>query len=224
MKLKIVAIASSLLLTLTGCSGLMDELNRDLLKSDVTKEELQTLLLTKSDLPGFTIMPETATERAERIEITEQYSLNANTCSKKVSEIGLGEYFIDEQNFISVSSIAEPTCVSASLFKEATEEASTEGTEKLYRTSLEQDGGEVTYLNVTKKDIGLGEDILSYNITANIDYSDFSVIMDSWDVSIFTDKATVTLTIDSYNSETDFILIQNLVNITRSKIAALESQ
>lgn len=199
----------------------MDELNRDLLKSDVTKEELETLLLTKTDLPGFTIIPETASERAERIEITEQYTSNVNTCSKKISEIGLGAYFIDEQNFIAVASIAEPTCLSASLFKEATEEVSTEETEKLYRTSLEQDGGEVTYLNVTKKDIGLGEDILSYNVTANIDYPDFSVTLDAWDVSIFTDKATVTLKIESYNSETDFILIQNLVNITRSKLAAL---
>jgi hypothetical protein len=222
MRFKLIAGLSALALVLTGCSDLVTNLSRDLTRSDVTKEELQTLIITRNDLQGFDIVEQTAADRALESEIFNKISSEYRVCNDSSGHYIVGDSLYNENSGVEIYSSAGAVCGGADAAKEATREYYVDMSEKTLREQLSKQGFMVNSIETSEVDLGLGKDVLSYKTLFNVKSEDINSTWTSWDVIAFSDKAVVSIVVHCYFDDLPVSTLEDLASLARSRLTNLD--
>lgn len=225
MRFNLIAGLSVLVLALTGCSDLVTNLNRDLTKSDITKEELQSLLVVNADFQGFDAFEQTATERSELNDFINKNRDNYNFCNDSLDSYAIGDILYSEASRVIIYSVSAPVCGRADAAKDSTKEYYIDLNEKTLREQLETQEFVVSEVTVetVEVDLGLGSDVLSYKTLFSARSESGDLEGTRWEMFVFSNKAAVNLIVETYLDDIPIKFLEQLTNLTRLRLAALES-
>ena len=190
---------------LSSCTSVM----RAISKSNVSSEELRSVLLQSVDVPGWSIDPSVESSLSD----SALAKLEDQVCDIDAAEEGAT--YTSTSGDLDVSSGAEPVCGTGAESREATILA-----EDTYR-QVYQETFVVSDFSYTRVDLGLGEDTLVYLVTAQLTGPEFSVSYEAYEVSIFSDRLAATVVMRGYDRVVPQDELLRLSNLVKSRVLAL---
>ena len=209
-----VAIAVTSVATLSSCTSVM----RAISKSNVSSEELRSVLLQSADVPGWSIDP--AIESSVSDDALAK--LEDQVCDVDAAE--LGATYTSTSGDLDVLSSAEPVCGTGAESREATilvEDTYRQVYQETIVAEAATENFVVSDFSYTRVDLGLGNDTLVYLISAQLTGPESFVSYEAYDVSIFSDRLAATVRMRGYNRVVPQEELLRLSSIVRSRVLAL---
>ena len=209
-----VAIAVTSVATLSSCTSVM----RAISKSNVSSEELRSVLLQSADVPGWSIDPaiESSVSDGALAKLEDQ------VCDVDAAE--LGATYTSTSGDLDVLSSAEPVCGTGAESREATilvEDTYRQVYQETIVAEAATENFVVSDFSYTRVDLGLGNDTLVYLISAQLTGPESFVSYEAYDVSIFSDRLAATVRMRGYNRVVPQEELLRLSSIVRSRVLAL---
>ena len=209
-----VAIAVTSVATLSSCTSVM----RAISKSNVSSEELRSVLLQSADVPGWSIDPSVESSVSDGALA----KLEDQVCDVDAAE--LGATYTSTSGDLDVLSSAEPVCGTGADSREATILAE-DTYRQVYQETIVAEAATgnfvVSDFSYTRVDLGLGNDTLVYLISAQLTGPESFVSYEAYDVSIFSDRLAATVRMRGYNRVVPQEELLRLSSIVRSRVLAL---
>jgi hypothetical protein len=191
---------------------------RAISKSNVSSEELRSVLLQSVDVPGWSIDPaiEATAPSGAFAEIEDR------ACDADAAEEGV-TYTAPTGDF-DVASAAEPVCGTGADAREATilgEDTYRQAYQDMIVANVATAGIAVSNFSYTRVDLGLGDDTLVYLISAQLTGPDAAISYEGYDVSIFSDRLVATVFMQAYDRVVPQGELLRLSSLIKSRVTAL---
>lgn len=191
---------------------------RAISKSNVSSEELRSVLLQSADVPGWSIDPaiESSVSDGALAKLEDQ------VCDVDAAE--LGATYTSTSGDLDVLSSAEPVCGTGAESREATilvEDTYRQVYQETIVAEAATENFVVSDFSYTRVDLGLGNDTLVYLISAQLTGPESFVSYEAYDVSIFSDRLAATVRMRGYNRVVPQEELLRLSSIVRSRVLAL---
>ena len=199
---------------LSSCTSVM----RAISKSNVSSEELRSVLLQSADVPGWSIDP--AIESS--VSDSALAKLEDQVCDVDAAEEGAT--YTSASGDLDVLSSAEPVCGTGAESREATilgEDTYRQVYQEMIVAEAATQNFVVSDFSYTRVDLGLGNDTLVYLISAQLTGAEFSVSYEAYSVGIFSDRLAATVLMRGYDRVVSQEELLRLSNIVRSRVLAL---
>jgi hypothetical protein len=209
-----VIIVLTSVTALSSCTSVM----RAISKSNVSSEELRSVLLQSADVPGWSIDP--AIESS--VSDSALAKLEDQVCDVDAAE--LGSTYTSTSGDLDVLSSAEPICGTGAESREATilaEDTYRQVYQEMMVAEAATEKFAVSDFSYTRVDLGLGNNTLVYLISAQLTGAEFSVSYEAYDVSIFSDRLAATVRMRGYDRVVPQDELLRLANVVKSRVLAL---
>lgn len=209
-----VAIVLTSTAALSSCTSVM----RAISKSNVSSEELRSVLLQSVDVPGWSIDPAVESSLSD----SALAKLEDQVCDIDAAEEGAT--YTSASGDLDASSGAEPVCGTGAASREATilgEDTYRQVYQETIVAEAATENFVVSDFSYTRVDLGLGEDTLVYLVTAQLTGPEFSVSYEAYEVSIFSDRLAATVVMRGYDRVVPQDELLRLSNIVKSRVTAL---
>jgi len=205
-------------ISLTGCA----EIAKTISRSDVTTEELRSLLILQTDFPEYSIYDQDVVDSIAERKILEK--INGDVCDTK--SINLGVELFEQNTGISINSASEPVCAGAEstlqLSRDNIENYS-KGIETMLTAMVAREGGGIRDIQTVILDnSGFGDKSITLATSAEVSYDGEIVPYQSMSVIQVNDKAAVTVSVSSYQPSFPEDILTKAVTLAKSRLDLLE--
>lgn len=200
---------------MSACTSVM----RAISKSNVSSDEMRSVLLQSADVPGWSIDPTIESSAADSAIA----KLEDQTCD--IDAVEEGATYTAPAGDFSVYSSAEPVCGTGAESREATilgESTYFQVFQEALVANVAAANVAVSDFSYTRVDLGLGSDTLAYLVTAQLTGPESSAPFEAYQVSIFSDRLGATVLMQAFGRVVPQDELLRLSNIVKSRVLALD--
>ena len=211
-------VAIVLSLSLTGCTDLLNSLS----KSDVSPDELRSVLLTSSHFNGQW------TETQPDSVATQAFDRELEKIGDEVCDVeGMvdGPIFQRDEGALVAYSTAEAVCGSTAETIQVTKD-SIDTIRAMQENGINSIAASyelgIRNFRANIVNLGLGSNAVAIHTTAEFVGEGTSVLYDQLSVTVVNDRAAVTVTIEAYGQKAPVDVLTRLVSTVKTRLAAIE--